>query len=112
MTNAERPSPSREHLLSSATRVRDVVDPFQTDARSGIAVTDGRGEVLKRAATAIAGQILPDVTVDEVYLLMRGLAQACATTPTAPHPRRRVTLLSPGATTDGRTTASAESPPS
>jgi len=38
-------------------------------------------DVLARAAAA--GQIRQDVTVDEVYLLVRGLAQACATTTTA-----------------------------
>jgi len=40
-------------------------------------------DVLTRAATA--GEIRQDVSVDEVYLLVRGLAQACATTTT---PRR------------------------
>lgn len=63
-------------LLADGTfppTVRDASDALRATVR----------DVFNRAATA--GEIRPDVTVDEVYLLVRGLAQACATTTT---PRR------------------------
>lgn len=62
-------------LLTDGTfppTVRDTSDALRSTVR----------DVLKRAATA--GEIRRDVTVDEVYLLVRGLAQACATTTTPP----------------------------
>ncbi|MCK9903180.1 TetR/AcrR family transcriptional regulator [Frankia sp. Cpl3] len=40
-------------------------------------------ELLDRAARS--GAIRRDVGADEVYLLVRGIAQACATMPTTPH---------------------------
>ncbi|SNQ46073.1 Transcriptional regulator (fragment) [Frankia canadensis] len=42
------------------------------------------GEVLAQPRRGEAGEIRRDVTVDEVYLLIRGLAQVTATTPTPP----------------------------
>lgn len=57
----------------SSPTLRDAADSLRSKVR----------DVLTRAA--VAGTIRQDVTVDEVYLLVRGLAQACATTTT---PRR------------------------
>ncbi|MCL9761781.1 TetR/AcrR family transcriptional regulator [Frankia sp. AiPa1] len=48
-------------------------------------------ELLDRAVAA--GVVRPDVTVDEVYLLIRGLAQASATAPTPPDTLRRATEI-------------------
>ncbi|MCM3886479.1 TetR/AcrR family transcriptional regulator [Frankia sp. R82] len=46
-------------------------------------------DLLDRAV--VAGVVRSDVTVDEVYLLIRGLAQACATAPPPPETLRRAT---------------------
>ncbi|MCK9876390.1 TetR/AcrR family transcriptional regulator [Frankia sp. Ag45/Mut15] len=48
-------------------------------------------DLLDRAISA--GVVRSEVSVDEVYLLIRGLSQACATAPPAPETLRRATAV-------------------
>ena len=71
--------------LASLVGTRDAFPPDVRAAAEELRRT--MGVILERAKAA--GVVQPDVTVDEVYLLIRGLAHASATMPPSPATLRR-----------------------